>query len=183
MILARDAEERRLTEKWLDGSEEAFETLVNRYAPRVIRFAYQLLLDWEEARDISQETFTRAHLCRSQLDPSRPLIAWLHTIAVRLAITELRHRRIVRRELGSLEGMRSTGEPAGFALREALGRLPCRQRQAVVLCDLHGYTAREAAGMIGCSASTVRVQRFLARQRMRELLGIAPAAVEPEIAE
>ena len=183
MTVARDAEERQLAQQWLDGSVEAFETLVNRHAPRVIRFAYQLLLDWEEARDISQETFTRAHLCRSQYDPSRPLIAWLHTIAVRLAINELRHRKVVQRTLASFEGMRSTDEPIGFALREALGRLPCRQRQAVVLCDLHGYSAREAADMIGCTASTVRVQRFLARQRMRELLDAPPSTIAPETAE
>jgi RNA polymerase sigma-70 factor (ECF subfamily) len=159
---------------------EAFEPLVRLNAPIVIRLAYHMLGDWDEARDLAQETFARAYLCLAQYDPARPFQAWICTIAARLATDRLRRRRIMWRAndlLASREQPRSGGinAEAMLSLKESLAQLTPRQRQAVVLCDLHGFTAAEAAAMIGCSASTVRVLRLLARRRLRDLIVRAPA--------
>ena len=166
-------EERLALEGSLQGSIEAFEPLVQLNAPRVVRLAYHFLGDWDEAKDLAQETFARAYLHLARYDARHPFGTWLCTIAARLATDRLRRRRMARRTLGAYK----PAPPAllsaeiTLSLREALSRLTPRQRQAVVLCDLHGFSATEAAGMIGCTGSTVRVLRFLARRRMRELLG------------
>ena len=159
----------------LDGSVEAFEPLVLENAARVIRLAYHMLGDWDEASDLAQETFARAYLCLRQFDPNRSFSTWLCTIAARLAADRLRHRRVVRRSSNLMTApARETGDGVDpdmmLSLRQALGRLTARQRQAVVLCDLHGFSASEASAMIGCSASTVRVLRLLARRRLRDLM-------------
>jgi RNA polymerase sigma-70 factor, ECF subfamily len=157
----------------LAGSMEAFEPLVRRHAPRVIRLAYHFLGDWDEARDLAQECFARAYLCLGQYDTRRPLGAWLCTIAARMATDRLRQRHARWRAERGAPSARGGGLDAEttLSLKEALEGLTNRQRQAVVLCDLHGFTASEAAEMIGCTPSTVRVLRFLARRRLREALG------------
>jgi len=168
-------DERQAVERVLSGPIDEFEPLVRATAPRVIRLAYHFLGDWDEARDLAQETFARAYLNLHRYDPNRPFTAWVFTIAARLATDRLRHRRAHKKATKEILG--STRETSGgpdpldtLSLKEALGRLTPRQRQAVVLCDLHGFSASEAASMIRCSASTVRVLRFLARRRLRELL-------------
>jgi len=178
-------EERFAIEKARAGSVEAFEPLVSLYGSRIIRLAYHFLGDWEEARDLAQETFARAYLCLNRYDPERPFGAWIFTIAARLATDRLRHRRIRARAGESLRQLAGNGPSpldtlSALSLKEALGRLTPRQRQAVVLCDLHGFTAAEAASMIACTPSTVRVLRFLARRRLRELLGPDPLAAGSE---
>ena len=183
--MSGDQEERQAVNRALRGSVEEFEPLVRACAPRVIRLAYHFLGDWDEARDLAQETFARAYLHLDRYDPDRPFTAWVFTIAARLATDRLRKRRGTAR---TTEVLRRDAQEAAalpdplsmLSLKEALGRLTPRQRQAVVLCDLHGFSATEAASMIGCSPSTVRVLRFLARRRLRELLGGAlPSGSEP----
>lgn len=180
--------EKPALEAALTGSVESFEPLVEANASRLIRLAYHFLGDWDEARDLAQETFARAYFCLDQYDPRRPFSAWLSTIAARLATDRLRRRRVRSRAEGELSRSPSGGgaPPGGLdaeatlSLREALDRLTPRQRQAVVLCDLHGFSGAEAAEMLGCSGSTIRVLRFLARRRLRETLSAAATpATEP----
>ena len=169
--------ERLALREAMEGSVEAFEPLVNANASRVIRLAYHFLGDWDEARDLSQETFARAFLCLKSYDPQRSFGTWLCTIAARLATDRLRHRRVVQRSLKEQErrAPRPLDIDSALSLKEALSHLTPRQRQAVVLCDLHGFSATEAAEIIGCRGSTVRVLRFLARARMKEILAPAEA--------
>jgi len=164
---------------------DAFEPLVRRNASRVIRLAYHFLGDWDEARDLAQETFAKAYLCLRRYDPDRPFSTWLCTIAARLAADRLRRRRVRwrHREASGAPPRTIRLDPdTALSLKESLARLTPRQRQAVVLCDLHGFSAAEASAMIGCSASTVRVLRFLARRRLRELLGRPEQGIEAELA-
>ena len=172
---AEPAEDGRDVQLCLEGSVQAFEPIVRRNASRLIRLAYHMLGDWEEARDLAQETFARAYLSLRRYDARQPFRVWLYTIAARLAADRLRHRRAWRRARERMGSPPRASQPiseAALSLKESLGRLTGRLRQAVVLCDLHGFTAAEAAAMIGCSASTVRVLRYLARRRLAVMLGL-----------
>jgi predicted DNA-binding protein (UPF0251 family) len=62
---------------------------------------------------------------------------------------------------------------------EEIGRLPERQRAAVVLCDLEGLPHEEAARRLGCPVGTVESRLSRGRLRLRDRLvrrGLAPAA-------
>ena len=181
--LTGEQEDLQAVVRCLQGSVEAFEPIVRRHSPRLIRLAYHFLGDWDEARDLTQEAFARAYLCLHRYDTARPFAPWLCAIAARMAVDRLRRRRAdarARRE-ASTGPLPALDPDVRLGLREALERLTPRQRQAVVLCDLHGFSAPETAAILGCTASTVRVLRFLARQRLRALMtGGAPAG-EPLI--
>jgi hypothetical protein len=64
-------------------------------------------------------------------------------------------------------------------LDEEIGRLPERQRAAIVLCDLEGLPHEEAARRLGCPVGTVESRLSRGRQRLHDRLvrrGLAPAA-------
>jgi RNA polymerase sigma-70 factor (ECF subfamily) len=177
-------EDRVAVRRCLAGSVDAFEPVVRRNAQRLIRLAYHLLGDWDEARDLAQETFAKAYLCLGSYDGDRPFSTWICTIAARLAADRLRRRRVRSRAQDRMAPRPAPGldVETTLSLREALDQLTPRQRQAVALCDLHGFSASEASMMIGCSASTIRVLRFLARRRLRELLGRTVGVAEADLA-
>lgn len=95
--------------------------------------------------------------------------AWVWRAAFRIAAGDFaRARRDVH-----VDEVRDVGvempEPA-IDLIDALQQLSEQQRMCVVLCDLEGRTAPEAARLLGTTGATVRVQRMRARRRLRELL-------------
>lgn len=59
-------------------------------------------------------------------------------------------------------------------LYRALHRLPEKQRNAVILFEINGFSIREIAGMQGCSEASVKMKLSRGRKRLRELLDAAP---------
>ena len=55
-------------------------------------------------------------------------------------------------------------------VREAISELSPQQREAMVLVELEGQSAIEAADVMGCSAATVRQHIFRGKKRLRQLL-------------
>ena len=170
-------EEKAAVKRCLEGSVEAFEPLVIRHAPRIVRLAYHFLGDWDDANDLAQETFARAFRCLDRYDFQHPFATWLSTIAARLATDKLRRRRTRARVDQALKRVpvHHPDPDITLSLKEALAKLTPRQRQSVVLCDLHGFTAPEAAecpgrltsilwsddgrpGASGCSCSSQRAR-------------------------
>ncbi len=142
-------------------AEVAFEALVRRHGPMVLRVCHQVLGDRHRAEDAFQATFLiLARRAGSIRQPDR-LGNWLHGVALRTA-REARMRDDRRRRR---ESTAAAGEPIGEqavgktvrpeqelarreafeALHEEVSRLPERYRGPVVLCDLEGLTHQEAA--------------------------------------
>jgi RNA polymerase sigma-70 factor (ECF subfamily) len=154
------------------GRPGAFEDFYRQQFAVIARAVYMTLADPEEARDIAQEAFVRTwerwdHIGRREA----PLFFTLR-VARNLATSRLRqairHRRLVASIAPPPEMPPSLD--GAIAIREALRKLPPRQRWAVVLCDLLDLTSVEAAPIVGVSASTLRVHLARARSRLREAL-------------
>jgi hypothetical protein len=63
------------------GSDDAFGILVGRYRAPVVRLAYRLTHDADEANDIAQDSFMRAYRRIGDFHPDRPFARWLFVIA------------------------------------------------------------------------------------------------------
>jgi RNA polymerase sigma-70 factor (ECF subfamily) len=63
------------------GSAEAFSELVDRYRAPIVRLAYRLTRDPDEAKDIAQDAFLRAYRRLGEFRPDRPFARWLFVIA------------------------------------------------------------------------------------------------------
>jgi RNA polymerase sigma-70 factor (ECF subfamily) len=135
-----------------------------------------LLRNRAAAEDCAQEAYLRAFRAWPRWHPEAPAEAWVHRIAINVAVSF--HRRERLREIGQL--IRRLGPPAqpdpvdalttSELLRE-LGRLPPRQSAAVVLRHYHGFTNREIAHALGVPERTVASRLIRARARLQERLG------------
>jgi RNA polymerase sigma factor (sigma-70 family) len=185
-----DLTDGQLLEQFVCGNdsstEDAFTMLLERHGPMVWGVCRRLLPDRNAAADAFQATFLvlvrRARSVR--VDDS--LGPWLYGVSRRVAAraraTSLRRRAC---ETGEVEAVAGPAFDPGCSERlaildEEIGRLPERQRAAVVLCDLEGVPHEEAARRLGCPVGTVESRLSRGRQRLRDRLvrrGLAPAAV------
>jgi RNA polymerase sigma-70 factor, ECF subfamily len=120
--------------------------------------------DPDLARDAMAEAFAQA-LGRGEAvkDQDR----WVWRAAFRIAAGELKRRSLQR----SLADVRSyeLAEPPTDLLR-LLGRLPPKQRAAIILHFYVGYSTREVATILGVTSGTVRMHISQGRRRLRRLL-------------
>ena len=180
----------RFTERTGRGSELAFEVLVLRHGPMVLRVCGQLLGDRHAAEDAFQAVFVvLARRARSIRRPER-LGPWLYGVALRTA-KESRKREEKRRRLerrGANMPPPTDPDPPEYplvrseeaeVLHREIARLPERYRVPVVLCDLEGLTQQEAATRLRCPLGTLAIRLKRARERLRDRLGrrgLDPAA-------
>jgi len=168
----------------LAGDREAFNPLLERWQPSVLRLCRRLLGPGPQAEDVAQEAAVAAFLGLARLaDPVR-FGAWLHAIAANRARMALRRRH--QRALEGLphhvaEELRG-GEPVptpedAWASREihhailaALRELPPATREAVIGFYLQGYSYQELAALLGAPLSTVRGRLYHGRRQLRRTL-------------
>ena len=161
------------------GDDSAFTTLVTRYHPAVFRWSLTFAQDPDEAEDIAQEVFVRAHQRLSQYRSDGTLEAWLYAIT-RRAATQLRRTHKRRRRLSLSPSARPfrdvyTTDPGGRVDRqraasvilELFSELPQRQREVFDLVDLQGLSPAEAAARTGMKPVSVRASLFKARSAIR----------------
>jgi len=177
-------DEKRLIERARRGDRQAFDQLVREHYPRVHATAFRLLGNHEDAEDLAQECFVRAHRGLESYRGEAGLSAWLRRIVVHLARD--RYRRRGRRPdmqslsdvLGPVADRRSTREPVhelkqhelSLLVAEAVGRLPDHLRIALVLRTREGLSYDEIAESSGVTPATARTQVMKARRALLRTL-------------
>lgn len=170
-----------------EAAELAFEVLVRRHGPMVLRVCRGVLNDSHAAEDALQATFlVLAH--RAGEVRRRALLGnWLHGVAHRTALkarTGAARRRRHEQGAAALVSEVSTLDrgPDDLAplLHEEVGRLPERYRAPVILCHLEGMTYDAAARSLRLSETTLRGRLARARRLLRDRLvhrGVSLAAL------
>jgi RNA polymerase sigma-70 factor (ECF subfamily) len=161
------------------GDRRSFEELVILKRERVVRTAFQITGNLEDARDVSQGVFVTLWRSLHRYDPGRPFDTWLYRVTVNAAIDLVRSRG-PRAEAGATPLDPAT--PAAAAdpdrgirtreLREAFrvlaAELPPQQRATFVLREAEGRSTAEIADILEISESTVRNHLLLARRALRQ---------------
>jgi RNA polymerase sigma factor (sigma-70 family) len=136
-----------------------FEQLVTDHGPTVLRVCRTVLGPGPDAEDAWSEAFLSALMAYPELPSDANHEAWLVTIAHRKAIDVIRRRARTPMPTEYLpEAPSSLGLPGedDDELRQAVGALPLRQREAVALHYLAGLRYAEAAELTGSSPDAVR---------------------------
>jgi RNA polymerase sigma-70 factor (ECF subfamily) len=149
---------------------------VRCYRPLIERLCRILLGDSGEAEDAAQQTFLLAY--QSLLAGTRPHRprAWLCTIARRECWARDHRRRRERLRVVSQAEERTEPDPAEqtvlraelASIGEGLGRLPARQRQALVLRELAGLSYTQVAAALEVSESAAEALLVRARRSLRD---------------
>lgn len=160
------------------GDSAAFQRVIDREAPRLLRFAQGVLGSLDEAEDVVQDTLVRLWENAAEWIPDARVGTWLHRVVYNRSIDRLRRRRAFVDE-SVLEELADEAEPADAVLirrettlsvREAIERLPDRQRTAVLLFHLQGLSQREAAGVMSVSETALESMLSRARRQLKEWL-------------
>jgi RNA polymerase sigma-70 factor (ECF subfamily) len=175
-------------------SHAAFDAIVAEYDRKVFNVAYRILGDYDEAADVTQETFISAYKSYHRFRGDSAVYTWLYQIAMNNCRNRLRSRqRTQDHSGGSLDagwadeatGEATTREIADLThaphklleqqemrekLMEAVQSLPQEYREVVILREVSGLSYNEIADAAGISLDNVKTRLSRARAMLRRKL-------------
>jgi RNA polymerase sigma factor (sigma-70 family) len=162
----RQGEDAELLRRFVAGRDEAaFEALLRRHGPMVLRVARRVLRSEPDAEDVFQATFLLLARKAGSIRRRDAVAGWLHGVARRLALHAQADR--ARRRAKESRAARSRTDTAWSeldgVLDDVLAQLPEKYRTPLVCCYLEGRTQEEVAHLLGAPLGTVR--SWLARGR------------------
>jgi RNA polymerase sigma-70 factor (ECF subfamily) len=168
-----------------DEAYRFVEELFRRHQHEIYAYLVRMLRDPELAADLTQDAFVKAYKAYDTLEKPENARAWLYQIAHRVALDDLRRKRIVRfiplvgetrNTTPSAEHLVMEARLSG-ELQRALERIPERQRSALLLAELHDLTGLELAAALGVSHVAARALLTRARESLRQALSSERAAL------
>jgi RNA polymerase sigma-70 factor, ECF subfamily len=166
------------------------EGLFAKHHTEIYAYLVRMLRDGELAADLTQDAFVKAYKAYDTLQKDENARAWLYQIAHRVALDEIRHRKIVRMVpwTGESRGAAPSAERIAMDLQlsgpleRALARIPERQRAALLLAEIHDLSGLELAAAMGVSHVAARAILTRARESLRRALATEEAAeLEAEV--
>ncbi|HEY9172749.1 MAG TPA: sigma-70 family RNA polymerase sigma factor [Verrucomicrobiae bacterium] len=183
------ADEAELVRSAQRGDLQAYDELVRRYQERIYATIYHMTANHEDANDLAQDTFIKAHQAIKSFKGGSSFYTWLYRIAVNKTINFLKQRRNRPHmslndldvnvendpDLVSLVSDKTPRREAALAelqekLNEAMQKLSEDHRLAVTLHDVQGVPHEEIAKIMDCNIGTVRSRLFYARQQLQGFL-------------
>ena len=177
--------DRLLTGSPARTAADAFvEELFQKHHGAIYAYLARMLRDPELAADLTQDAFIKAYRAHDTLEDPAHARAWLYQIAHRVALDEIRRRKIVRflPWTGESHGTSPSAEHLVLSgrlssdLQRALSRIPERQRAALLLAELHDLSGLELAAALGVSHVAARALLTRARDSLRRELASERAA-------
>jgi RNA polymerase sigma-70 factor (ECF subfamily) len=176
-----------------EGDSQAFRALVERHSRTLYRLAFRMTGSREDAEDVVQETFLRAHRQLHRFEARANVGTWLYRIAVNCCYDQMRSRpkHMVETRDGVIE--RATGSSAmsdappdqdrllfsaqvRARVAETLPTLSAAERAAFVLRHFEGQSIKQIGRVLGLSTSATKHSVFRAVQKVR-------AALEPMVTD
>jgi RNA polymerase sigma-70 factor (ECF subfamily) len=170
-----------LVRKAKAGDRKAFEEIYERHRYKVLKVAYGMCRNQEDALDVVQDTFVKAHRSLTRFEGRAAIGTWLCQIATYRAIDLARRRKVRKAESleerlvpgHSPEGgapARAQANELSEALAKALGELSDKHRAVFVLYSQQGLSYKEIAKALEVSIGTVMSRLFYARKNLQERL-------------
>lgn len=183
----RNETDRQLVERVQLGDKYAFDLLVIRYQNRVAGIVGRYVRDYQDIRDLTQETFIKAYRAIDRFRGDSAFYTWLYRIAVNAAknFIEARNRRphtvmeaTDAEQLDVAPSLRDDSAPEHYLQRDQLQKvlgqaitdLPEDLRSALLLRELEGLSYEDIAIVLSCPIGTVRSRIFRARDFLERRL-------------
>jgi RNA polymerase sigma-70 factor (ECF subfamily) len=183
-------EETELLERVREGDPGAMDTLLARYEKGIYRFGLRMCGSEDAAKEVLQETLLAAFRNLGQFRGDAKLSTWLFQIA-RSFCTKSHRGRSNDADRAPADSPEALAVPTegpspeegararelGLALSVAIQALPISQREVLVLRDVEGMSAEEAAAVLGIGVPNLKSRLHRARAELRKQLA---AVLEPD---
>jgi RNA polymerase sigma-70 factor, ECF subfamily len=152
----------------------AFEALFASHGARMKSVAWNMLGNRTDAEDAVQEAFLKAFRHRRSFRRGAQLWTWVFRILLNTCY-DMGRRRAVRGTEEAIDEATPLPVPRSdqairFQLRRALADLSPIYREVFLLCEVEGYTHREAGEILDIPEGTSKGRLFEARRRLQETL-------------
>ncbi|MFC1504398.1 RNA polymerase sigma factor [Spirochaetota bacterium] len=166
-----------------EGDLSALNEIMNRYQRKIAKFVYNYLNDYDEACDATQDVFFNAFKHRKSFRKNARLNTWLYAIARNRCLNVLRSRRrhpampiehvpendAALSDNTSIDDVVANREMLS-ELKKALGKLPTKYRDIVILREFEGLSYKEISRIINVKESTLRVRMGYALDCIQKML-------------
>lgn len=179
------------------GDRAAFQTLFERYHRRAYALALGVVRNGDDALDLVQDAFIKAHKHLDRFEGNASFYTWLYRIVMNLAIDLLRKRRrqhpveldetqtkdvlddsLLPKILGGNPGRALMDKQIRARIDQALEQLSENHRAVLLMRELEGLSYEEMAKAMGCSKGTIMSRLFHARKNMqKQLLDLVDGSV------
>ena len=173
-----------LIQRTLDGDQNAFTTLVNKYQKWVHTLVWWKTGDFHIAEEITQDVFLKVYKKLSTLKPSDHFTGWLYVIATRQCIAWFRKKRLPTTSLDAMPvseleefcytqyetklGEQTSLERQRNIIKRLLQKLPESERTVVTLHYLAEMSCEKISEFLGVSPNTIKSRLHRARARLKK---------------
>ncbi|HEY9364413.1 MAG TPA: sigma-70 family RNA polymerase sigma factor [Chitinophagaceae bacterium] len=165
----------------LNGEQNAYAELVNRYQNYVFTLALRFTKNREDAEEVSQDIFIKAYRSLSDFKGASKFSTWLYTIVYTTSITFLRKKRPDIRSLDDERTLElADSQDSGFSANQveqkskvnmvtkAIALLSSDDAQIITLFYKAEQNLEEIGKILGLETNTVKVRLHRARTRLKE---------------
>ncbi|WP_068630164.1 RNA polymerase sigma factor [Cephaloticoccus primus] len=186
--------DRLLVDRFKNGDQSAFDEMVSRYWARIYAMVHQLLRNTEDAEEVTQDAFIRAHRGLPKFRGDSAFSTWLYQIATNLARNRYWYwwRRKRDKSLSFEQPLGPEGNitladvlpaqvetPDDIAVTQefvdrigqAMEKLGSKHREILVLRNVRNLSYEEIAAVLKISVGTVKSRIARARESLRAHLG------------
>ncbi|MXZ49367.1 MAG: sigma-70 family RNA polymerase sigma factor [Rhodobacteraceae bacterium] len=170
-------EDDELLKRFVQGESVAARILIEKYSPQLYRMACRSLGNTSDAEEIVQETMVRLWRFAPEWKPGKARIStWLWRVASNLCIDRIRERERfsdkTTEEVDASESQVASliHQDRVRAIQIALGQLPARQNQVIVLKYFEGHGNKEVAQIMSASVESIEGLYSRGMKKMREIL-------------
>ena len=164
--------------------ETNFEEIVRSNQRRLYRLVYSFVRNEHDSDEIVQNTFVNAHRGFKHFRHDSSVETWLSRIAINSMRSYLRKKKLLsmfyifdgeERAADFSDSRQNTERDAESnivmkAVKEAISRLPARQKEVFVMKHINGMSISDIVGILGIAEGSVKANIFKAVQNLRKSL-------------
>ncbi len=165
-----------LIRRYIAGDKDCFEELVRRHWKKAMNVAYQVIGDYEEAKDISQEAFIKVLRSIFEFRFEASFSTWLYRIVVNLSKNYLQRakKKFPLQNNEELEEVAISSDLEDkfqiAEIKEAINSLKEPYRMCIILKDIEGFSYKEIAKILDCPIGTVMSRLNMGRKLIKKYL-------------
>jgi RNA polymerase sigma-70 factor (ECF subfamily) len=166
------ADEAALVAAFQAGRAEAFDEIVTRHRKQVYQLCYRFVRNHEDASDLAQDVFVRAFKGLRRFKGDSSLTTWLNRVAARKPpLSEAPIEASERVDATAVDPLQAVLQrERAAAVREAIAKLPPKQRATLILRMYQECSHEEIAAALGGTVGAAKANLFHALGNLRRAL-------------